>query len=80
MAEQRAAKKLTTKGGQVSTALQLYGAHSSFSHPRFLRAQEDKLPSLKPRSSKKPKRSAGAPGAPAGGKEESDDEDDLALA
>ncbi|WFC99215.1 hypothetical protein MYAM1_001959 [Malassezia yamatoensis] len=39
-----------------STAAELYGAHSSFSHPRFRRGQEQWLASMKPRSSKKPKR------------------------
>ncbi|WFC95214.1 hypothetical protein MBRA1_001861 [Malassezia brasiliensis] len=41
-----------------NTAAELYGAHSSFAHPRFRRGQEQWLPSMKPRSSKKPKRPA----------------------
>ena len=41
-----------------NTAAELYGAHSSFAHPRFRRGQEQWLASMKPRSSKKPKRSA----------------------
>lgn len=40
------------------TAAELYGAHSSFAHPRFRRGQEQGLASMKPRSSKKPKRPA----------------------
>lgn len=42
----------------LNTAVELYGAHSSFAHPRFRRGQEQWLSSMKPRSSKKPKRSA----------------------
>ena len=42
-----------------NTATELYGAHSSFAHPRFRRGQEAWLVSMKPRSSKKPKRPAG---------------------
>ena len=41
-----------------NTAAELYGAHSSFAHPRFRRGQETWLASMKPRSSKKPKRTA----------------------
>ncbi|PWZ01593.1 hypothetical protein BCV70DRAFT_157893 [Testicularia cyperi] len=43
----------------LNTAVQLYGAHSSFAHPRFRRGHEELLPTMKPRSSKKPKKSAG---------------------
>ncbi|KAE8215556.1 hypothetical protein CF327_g1192 [Tilletia walkeri] len=39
----------------MTTALHLYGPHSSFAHPSFRRGQESLLPSMKPRSSKKPK-------------------------
>ncbi|SNX83573.1 uncharacterized protein MEPE_02280 [Melanopsichium pennsylvanicum] len=46
-------------GSTLNTAIQLYGAHSSFAHPRFLRGREELLPTMKPRSSKKPKKSAG---------------------
>ena len=42
----------------LNTAVQLYGAHSSFAHPRFLRGREELLPTMKPRSSKKPKKAA----------------------
>lgn len=58
-----AAAKRAELGGNFSstlnTAVQLYGAHSSFAHPRFLRGREELLPTMKPRSSKKPKKSAG---------------------
>ncbi|KAI3483329.1 hypothetical protein L1887_53820 [Cichorium endivia] len=40
-------------GSTLNTAVQLYGAHSSFAHPRFLRGREELLPTMKPRSSKK---------------------------
>ncbi|KAL9931723.1 hypothetical protein V8E36_009509 [Tilletia maclaganii] len=43
----------------MTTALHLYGAHSSFAHPSFRRGQESLLPSMKPRSSKKPKGNKG---------------------
>ncbi|CEH13345.1 heat shock transcription factor [Ceraceosorus bombacis] len=58
----------------ISTALQYYGPHSSFSHPRFLRDREDLLTSMKPRSSKKPKKSNGS-NASAGGVGGDDDEE-----
>ncbi|KAJ1020081.1 hypothetical protein NDA16_004361 [Ustilago loliicola] len=67
----------------LNTAVQLYGAHSSFAHPRFLRGREELLPTMKPRSSKKPKKS-GAGGGMArsleadtslGGADETDEED-----
>ena len=45
-------------GSTLNTAVQLYGAHSSFAHPRFLRGREELLPTMKPRSSKKPKKAA----------------------
>ncbi|WFD30902.1 hypothetical protein MSPP1_001926 [Malassezia sp. CBS 17886] len=51
--------------GTYNTAAELYGAHSSFAHPRFRRGQEAWLSSMKPRSSKKPKKPI-AGGAPAG--------------
>ncbi|CAD6889273.1 unnamed protein product [Tilletia controversa] len=51
----------------MTTALHLYGPHSSFAHPSFRRGQESLLPSMKPRSSKKPKGAkAGAAGGSAG--------------
>ena len=58
-----AAAKRAELGGSASsstlnTAVQLYGAHSSFAHPRFLRGREELLPTMKPRSSKKPKKAA----------------------
>ncbi len=58
-----AAAKRAELGGNSSsstlnTAVQLYGAHSSFAHPRFLRGREELLPTMKPRSSKKPKKGA----------------------
>ncbi|CAO1628665.1 unnamed protein product [Jaminaea pallidilutea] len=40
---------------ELSTAQQLYGHHSSFLHPKFVRGREDLLPQLKPRNAKKPK-------------------------
>lgn len=43
----------------LSTAQQLYGSHSSFLHPKFVRGREDLLPMLKPRNAKRPKASAG---------------------
>lgn len=43
-----------------NTATELYGTHSSFAHPRFRRGQEAWLVSMKPRSSKKPKRPTGS--------------------
>ncbi|PWN24757.1 hypothetical protein BDZ90DRAFT_244239 [Jaminaea rosea] len=43
-----------------TTAQQLYGAHSSFLHPKFARGREDLLPLLKPRNAKKPKAGGGA--------------------
>lgn len=60
-----AAAKRAQLGGNASsstlnTAVQLYGVHSSFAHPRFLRGREELLPTMKPRSSKKPKKSAGS--------------------
>lgn len=42
--------------GPYNTATELYGMHSSFAHPRFRRGQEAWLASMKPRSSKKPKK------------------------
>ncbi|KAK0551743.1 hypothetical protein OC861_002209 [Tilletia horrida] len=60
-------------GAPMTTALHLYGPHSSFAHPSFRRGQESLLPSLKPRSSKKPKGAKGAGGAGADGKLEGDD-------
>lgn len=61
----------------LNTAVQLYGAHSSFSHPRFRRDHEELLPTMKPRSSKKPKKSAagGAPADTSLGADETDEED-----
>lgn len=55
----------------ISTALQLYGPHSSFAHPRFKRNQESLLPSMKPRSSKKTKKGGQAGGR--GGDSEGED-------
>lgn len=52
-AEAKAAKQFSSN---ISTALQLYGPHSSFAHPRFKKDQEALLPSMKPRSSKKTKK------------------------
>ena len=43
-------------GATYNTAAELYGAHSSFTHPRFRRGQEAWLASMKPRSSKKTKK------------------------
>lgn len=56
-AEARAAKSIPSNIN-ISTALQLYGPHSSFAHPRFKKDQEVLLPSMKPRSSKKTKKTA----------------------
>jgi hypothetical protein len=56
-AEARAAK-MVVSNVNISTALQLYGPHSSFAHPRFKKDQEMLLPSMKPRSSKKTKKTA----------------------
>ncbi|EST05807.1 Heat shock factor (HSF)-type, DNA-binding [Kalmanozyma brasiliensis GHG001] len=61
----------------LNTAVQLYGAHSSFAHPRFLRGREELLPTMKPRSSKKPKKAGARAEAGAGGDET--DEEDFAL-
>ena len=41
-----------------NTAMELYGAHSSFAHPRFRRGHESWLVSMKPRSSKKSKKTS----------------------
>lgn len=74
-AETRAAKELMSNIN-ISTALQLYGPHSSFAHPRFKRDQENLLPSMKPRSSKKTKKGglqAGGGGAQGAGSEPEDD-------
>ncbi|EPQ26134.1 uncharacterized protein PFL1_06342 [Pseudozyma flocculosa PF-1] len=46
--------------GTLNTAVQLYGPHSSFAHPRFRRGHEELLTTMKPRSSKKPKKSNGS--------------------
>ncbi|CAO1623376.1 unnamed protein product [Parajaminaea phylloscopi] len=43
---------------ELSTAQQLYGSHSSFLHPKFVRGREDLLPLLKPRNAKRPKAAA----------------------
>lgn len=61
----------------LNTAVQLYGAHSSFSHPRFRRDHEELLPTMKPRSSKKPKKNAvgGVPADTSIGADETDEED-----
>ncbi|TKY87771.1 hypothetical protein EX895_003352 [Sporisorium graminicola] len=62
-----AAKRAEMGGGgsssTLNTAVQLYGAHSSFAHPRFLRGREELLPTMKPRSSKKPKKASNGVGA-----------------
>ena len=63
-----AAAKRAEMGGSgssstLNTAVQLYGAHSSFAHPRFLRGREELLPTMKPRSSKKPKKASNGIGA-----------------
>ncbi|KDN47357.1 winged helix DNA-binding domain-containing protein [Tilletiaria anomala UBC 951] len=65
-------------GHAAASAQTLYGSHSSFTHPRFQRDMETLLPSMKPRSSKKPKRAtASAAGAGANGeKGDSDGEDE----
>lgn len=76
-AEVRAAKRYSG-GANISTALQLYGPHSSFAHPRFKKDQEDLLPSMKPRSSKKPKKGGASGGGDqqgGGTGRESDDEE-----
>ncbi|PKI84605.1 hypothetical protein MVES_001688 [Malassezia vespertilionis] len=39
-----------------NTAMELYGTHSSFTHPRFRCGHEEWLAQMKPRSSKKPKK------------------------
>lgn len=52
--------ELASSTGTLNTAVQLYGAHSSFAHPRFKRGHEELLPTMKPRSSKKPKKATGA--------------------
>ncbi|KAJ9478697.1 DNA binding transcription factor [Pseudozyma hubeiensis] len=62
-----AAAKRAESGGSgssstLNTAVQLYGAHSSFAHPRFLRGREELLPTMKPRSSKKPKKASNGAG------------------
>ncbi|PWN19816.1 hypothetical protein BCV69DRAFT_278070 [Microstroma glucosiphilum] len=72
----------TNSINEFSTAQQLYGPHSSFLHPKFVRGREDLLPMLKPRNAKKPKAgggggvggAAGAGGGGAGGVEGGDDE------
>lgn len=45
----------------MGTASELYGMHSAFAHPRFRRGQEAWLASMRPRSSKKPKKPVDAP-------------------
>jgi hypothetical protein len=77
-AEIKAARRFA-HGANISTALQLYGPHSSFAHPRFKKDQESLLPSMKPRSSKKTKKANGADdsGTKAGG--ESDGEEEFAM-
>ncbi|PWN92125.1 hypothetical protein FA10DRAFT_259370 [Acaromyces ingoldii] len=78
-AEVRAAKRYSG-GSNISTALQLYGPHSSFAHPRFKKDQEDLLPSMKPRSSKKPKKGgAGGGGDQGGGTGKESDDEEYAL-
>lgn len=57
----------------ISTALQLYGPHSSFAHPRFKKNQESLLPSMKPRSSKKTKKGGQAGTGRGGGDSEGED-------
>lgn len=52
---------------EFSTAQQLYGPHSSFLHPKFVRGREDLLPMLKPRNAKKPKTAGGAGGGAGAG-------------
>ncbi|WFD34046.1 hypothetical protein MCUN1_000874 [Malassezia cuniculi] len=47
--------------GGFSTASDLYGTHSAFAHPRFRRGEEAWLSSMRPRSSKKPKKSSETP-------------------
>lgn len=77
-AEIKAARRYAN-GNNISTALQLYGPHSSFAHPRFKKDQESLLPSMKPRSSKKTKK-GGNQGDLSGGRGDSDvGEDEFAL-
>ena len=63
-AEMRAVAARTGTSGHYgtsapfNTAMELYGVHSSFAHPRFRRGQEAWLVSMKPRSSKKPKKNS----------------------
>lgn len=45
-----------------TTATDLYGTHSAFAHPRFRRGEEVWLASMRPRSSKKPKKAPETPG------------------
>lgn len=71
-AEVDAARRLP-HGQNISTALQLYGSHSSFAHPRFKKDQEGLLPSMKPRSSKKTKKSGN--GAATGGGGDGDEDE-----
>ena len=73
-AETKAAKQYSN-GVNISTALQLYGPHSSFAHPRFKKDQEGLLPSMKPRSSKKTKKG----GQGAGNGTHSDAEDEYGM-
>lgn len=76
VAEVKAAQVLPN-GSSISTALQLYGPHSSFAHPRFKKDQEALLPSMKPRSSKKTKKantSDSQRDARGGGESEGDNE------
>lgn len=66
-AEMRAVAARTGSSGHYgtsapfNTAMELYGVHSSFAHPRFRRGQEAWLVSMKPRSSKKPKKNSTGP-------------------
>ena len=66
-AEMRAVAARTGTSGHYgtsapfNTAMELYGVHSSFAHPRFRRGQEAWLVSMKPRSSKKPKKNSAGP-------------------
>lgn len=77
-AEIKAARRYAN-GNNISTALQLYGPHSSFAHPRFKKDQESLLPSMKPRSSKKTKK-GGNQGDLSGGRGDSDGgEDEFAV-
>jgi hypothetical protein len=68
-AETKAARQFSN-GSNISTALQLYGPHSSFAHPRVKKDQEGLLPSMKPRSSKKTKKGGQGGGAQSDGEEE----------